>query len=1574
MASAYSKAKLKESREAIQQKRWDDARQAASDALEEDPVNYNANVFLGLALLNLTKYDESEQAYQKAIAAQPSQPLAYQGLEKFYTQRKEWEKLVRLLRTQADLALESEDAKRCAECLQSIIRVQREEGARSQRAEALSLVLPDSKYYGLLSTLPAPEPTKQETPTFIDVQMATTLDSLKITQKVIGLVEYVEQDLIEKEAEKKRMRIEGAGKSREVLRNEAGASIWSNSKLPTYYEQVLSHTDASNEERRDAEAKLLRYQLRLLLALPASSSTVQMPTGTAARATGPAEDIDNAASSAKTELRDKILEMAKGMVIVGVPDELAWSIHLEWQDFGSLPEIPRHLMRQFVSLFPRSNRTSAFTALLLLFEDKQFLTEVEELKKISDVDHGLTDKDPLALVSDALQANSESLLVPRIAARLYLLDRDFASAHEVAAGALVMTRNTQKDTEVNLLSIELDLQSISGVALTHIHGTQNHVKAMRLLDEYLSHKTSLDVLFARGFIDATANRYGQARDFYAQAAKAQTPGDLERAHAERALTLHKAPETEAQGELAWCDVQMGQVSEGLETLEHVISILDQDAQQDESQQEFTDEDRARAWWRSGHCIILLAETGEAEHADAFTRYITSIKRSPSFAPAFDALGTYYEAYQSPPDLARSSKCFQKAFELDATQSHSARKLAEHYADEREWDLVSLVARRVIDGEGGSAALSGDQAPAAAQKHKSSNGWAWKAIGLVRLEKGEAQEEISPLHIALRADAEDASLWQRLGEAYMATGRFTAALKTFEKALETGVADDWQTRYCIAEIRREWGEYDEALAIFDAILAERANEFGVRTAAAETQLLKSRKERAMGFVERSESSLILALQEAKQVLEAQPLLRSAWKVVSDACFDLSTFGHVLHAETVTATLLSPLVALASQQGVDEKLPAVTVVSHDTANAGIDSKDASRTSIEASAYINKLRIILCASDDNLVGSAWADLSIVLSRLAKDAQGDRRSAVVKQAIDCVKEALNHEPANSSFWLLLGNLTFESSIKVAQHAYVRSIENSLNDPVPWANLGLLYLQHGDVELAREALMQAQTVDPEYAGAWVGLALVAQEAQDEQNAMTLFGHAVELSEGSVLEADYGLASSLFLSRHSPTGPTPAVHTASFALSTLLSHEPRHINALHLSALYAERLGEYTLAIERVEKASSLLEQEFENTEDPQVALRFAVVQSNLARIRLATGDVQGATEAAEVALGLLDDDTADDEEAATAIGGEQRIRARCNTQLSLALAQYHSGSVELALSTLTTARQELGSRANEVQLVGKSHMPLLVTLQAQLQYVLGKVEEAKSTLLDAIASTSTDVVSIVTLGAIAVLEQDADLLDAALSELDSTEDSGSSLSTHAVGLLRSSAEFIAGRDEAALRLLQGDLRQHEQRLAECGSGASRTLKADRAEQLFARQLEYAEALVRCSLAASQADGASSGQATAAQNLCQKLQQGANPDQPFGTVEQKGRLLRLSAIVACIVPPSQQDAQTLTNGTAQAEEDGEDAPAGAVKAEDETATTDTSKQKQGLTYARRAVLEDPTEALNWAVLDITSAFTLQSVS
>lgn len=196
--------------------------------------------------------------------------------------------------------------------------------------EVLSFVLPQSPIYTVLSTLPLPNPTEPlETTTF--VAQNAVHRSLPIIEEIVSLLETQEEDTMKKEVEKRRMRL-GAG-GPEIIRNEVGREIWSASKvnfliffsgsahtripqLPSFYNEILNHPDTSDELRRLTDSKLLRYKQRYLHALPDTPEF----------------------HGEKSKLRQDVAELVNGVIILCIPDEMAWMIFLEGQDINTICE------------------------------------------------------------------------------------------------------------------------------------------------------------------------------------------------------------------------------------------------------------------------------------------------------------------------------------------------------------------------------------------------------------------------------------------------------------------------------------------------------------------------------------------------------------------------------------------------------------------------------------------------------------------------------------------------------------------------------------------------------------------------------------------------------------------------------------------------------------------------------------------------------------------------------------------------------------------------------------------------------------------------------------------------------------------------------------------------------------------------------------------------------------------------------------------------------------------------------------------------------------------------------------
>ena len=245
-------------------------------------------------------------------------------------------------------------------------------------------------------------------------------------------------------------------------------------------------------------------------------------------------------------------------------------------------------------------------------------------------------------------------------------------------------------------------------ALVHLFPPKHHLRAFGIIQNILAEdRKNIKALLAGGYVHQYARRWRDAIEHF-RLVTDNTPLDSP-------LGL------EATEELGWSTVQRGTPDEGANLLRSVLDTLET--------KDGMEHEKARCWWRLGK--TLWKEDDAEAQTESYKLWITSLKRSTTFAPAFTSLGIYYSDYATPRDTNRASKCFQKAFELDAREAEAARRLAEGFADEREWDLVEIVARRTIEGEGGLE--GGDSGISKATiRFLPTNAWAWKAVGVVEL--------------------------------------------------------------------------------------------------------------------------------------------------------------------------------------------------------------------------------------------------------------------------------------------------------------------------------------------------------------------------------------------------------------------------------------------------------------------------------------------------------------------------------------------------------------------------------------------------------------------------------------------------------------------------------------------------------------------------------------------------------------------------------------------------------------------------------------------------------------------------
>ncbi|KAL5507335.1 SKI3 [Sanghuangporus vaninii] len=1299
--STFVKSKLKSARELIGKKDFTKARDAAEEVLSYEPDNYNANVFLGLALLELQQFDQSEQAYLRATKAQPDQVLAWQGLAKFYEQTERWDKYAEILMTLMDMFAKSGDATKCAEQLQKLVELRRTRGSRKELADVLCLLLPNSPYYSILSTLPPPDPTAPTATTTFAAQTAIH-NSLPTLQEIISLTETEEETVLVREIEKRRMRLDSAHASPEELRKQIGLGIWSMSKLPDFYSEIINHPNTSDELRRETEAKLLRYKHRHRCALP----------------------LSGAEGKIKTKLGIEVQEMIDGAVLLNIPDEFAWSLYIEGKDVDSINSYGIDLLRRYTDLFPNSVLAQAIRGYFLFnsIPLHEKTGEEDEGEAVEESEDQVDNLDPYDLVLEAAAGLPDSVLAHRILCDIYIAEEDYQNCIAASEKGLQLVRRHEIDTGIDLVQVRKAFNVSLATGLVHLFPPKHHSRAIRVLDEVLSlDPNNVPCLMGRGYVLEAAGKWNEAADLFLKVAS-QLRDDVD-------VGLV------AREQYAWCLIEKEQPE--LETaIAELQSVLDQIEALDGYE-----ERKARLWWRLGQCYWRL----EAEKKEtAYRHFITSLKRSPSFAPAFTSLGIYYLENASPLDPARAAKCFQKAFELDAREVEAAQRLAHSFAEEREWDLVEVVARRTIEGEGGlGGGLDSDEATVIT-KYKPTNAWAWKALGVVELNRRNYPLAIRAFQIALRSHENDTISWLRLGEAYMKAGRYAAALKALHRVHELE-PEEWLCTYLLGEVQRQTGQLPIAIAAFTEVLEKVPHEMTVLLSLAETHLAQGRLELSRGYLSRSSASFLSAITVSLDLADSSPgFRRLALKTIADSLMALSDFSEFSDPDMAAKTL-SRTEALYAE-GDDERISGIIqhplLADPSMANAF--------AALQLAVVTYNLRLSLFAKDEEGIGSAWYDLGVSISRLASVTQSQaKKEKVGKVAIEFVRTALSADPEKSQFWNAFGNLNFVTRPMIAQHSYIRALESNPKDASVWTNLGLLYLHNGDLELANETFSKAQTLDPDFTLAWVGQGLVASANNREEDANALFGHAVGLTAdlpAADVEYAYRTFSELpMLANRSHTSFQDVLFPPFFSLDRYCRRRADDPSALHLFGLVCERLHLYDLAVEVTSRAIRQLESAYEETEDPTIERRYAIANANLGRMLLAKGDFEASIEAFETAFGLLPTEDSDTSTVS--------LRSLCH--FGHGIASFHSGNLEKALVMFESA-QEIAS-AN--QLVRGQ----VTVLLAKTMWKIGTDEfreVAKEQLLDCIQNDPENLAAVVALAAMGLLTSDEALIDAALSEI----------------------------------------------------------------------------------------------------------------------------------------------------------------------------------------------------------------------
>ncbi|EME78074.1 uncharacterized protein MYCFIDRAFT_205391 [Pseudocercospora fijiensis CIRAD86] len=1111
--------------------------------------------------------------------------------------------------------------------------------------------------------------------------------------RLVEIAELEETQLISKEINEKRTRI-GARVGQVTV--EVKRDVYGKSELESLYQQIIDWSQ-DDEIRRQYEEKLLQRAYDHLVVLPLDSKAAKL---------------------------NQCLDLAEGMVIIHHHFRLAWDFVLESRDVDDLKDLDVGILREYLRSFPETglskilrgwltSELSPFPALPKEDEDDDFAFAFE-----------ISPEDRLLLFTEGLPAAEQSPFAYRLVSDYYLHLDEHESAADTARAGLKTLASESSKLGLTLQNTRDAISAVLGTALVHHQAPRNHAEARRLFEDILARKPKFtSALIGLGLIFEETEDYQDAVDFLTRA-------------------LHEDKGNVRVGtELAWCRALSGDYSRALTELDDFLQMIQAD---DPRAKDL----RALTLYRTGICLWELdaSKTARRDRSGAYSRFLAAIKTNVNFAPAYTSLGYYYSDYAR--DKKRARQCFQKAFELSSSEVEAAERLAKSFADQGDWDIVEIIAQRVVD--------SGRARPPPGSKKKGLS-WPYSALGVVQMNKQEYQRAIVSFLAALRISPDDYQSYVGLGESYHNSGRYNSALRTFNYALEPhdGIkmkvtGEKWFAKYMLANVHRELGDYDEAESGLRSVLEERPSEFGVLVSLLQNQVEHAGQCVEAGLFGRAIECAADAIDVAIEIAKDVPNAFNLWKAVGDAC---AIFSWVQSAtdDFPTETIRDGLLDRSSDQKMYELLSEIDRVSlgaldKDGLNGTAAAVPSDPLIVSILAY--KRAIHASSHDIHAQAVAWYNLGWMEQRAYACSDAKSGKKYLTTAVRCFKRAIELESGNAELWNALGVVTTTLNPKVAQHSFVRSLHlNELNAKV-WANLGVLYLLQNDIELAHQSFGRAQSTDPDYAHAWVGEGIIALMTGDVREALNHFTHAFEISDSASLitKRQYTISSfDHLLSTKATSNDLTRLIQPIFALEQLGTQRPKDLPYRHLAALFLERVGDHVGAIESLVKLCESAEAEYEASESLASLARFALSKSDLARNQLAASQFSDAAENAALALDLSSD--AD----SSGLAADARRKLRLSCHLTAGLAQYYLREISESVSMFKAA------------LIESENDPDVVCSLVQVLWAQGGQAEkdvAREQLFEAVGNFPEHIGAVTLLGAIAALDDDTDTTSAVKDDL----------------------------------------------------------------------------------------------------------------------------------------------------------------------------------------------------------------------
>ncbi|PKI54726.1 hypothetical protein CRG98_024926 [Punica granatum] len=422
--------------------------------------------------------------------------------------------------------------------------------------------------------------------------------------------------------------------------------------------------------------------------------------------------------------------------------------------------------------------------------------------------------------------------------------------------------------------------------------------------------------------------------------------------------------------------------------------------------------------------------GSSEDAAAAKDRAAEHFLNPQNAAAFRYLGHYYGEDR---DAQRAIKCYQRAVTLNADDREAGEAACNLLDREGKESLEVAVCRE-----------ASDKSPRAF--------WAFRRLGYLQVHKKKWSEAVPSLQSAIRGYPSCTDLWEALGLAYQRLGMYTAAIKSYGRAIELDSArifarvESGNIFMMLGSFRKGIEQFEKALEISPQNLS--AN-YGLASA-----LFGLSRECINTGAFRWGASL---LEDASKVMRLCTQLAgnqsSVWKLDADI--------QILYSKCFPWMVEEQ--ALQLDAGAFNK--SILSWNETCCSAARSARISYQKALHVAPWCANIYMDIAISSDLISSLNGASCNEINSW-----QLPEKMALGALLLEC---------ENYESWVALGCLSDHDALK--QHSLIRALQLDASLAGAWAHLGKLYRRFNK-QLARQAFDSARSIDPSLALPWAGM------------------------------------------------------------------------------------------------------------------------------------------------------------------------------------------------------------------------------------------------------------------------------------------------------------------------------------------------------------------------------------------------------------------------------------------------------------------------------------------------------------